>query len=94
MRHDTVLTGWLDGPYKIHTTPDTVATHSLRACWILRQVAKSGEDILIKDTPEQHPPANDDTRVLAVFETFASTNKRKRSLRELAEVCLVATINP
>ena len=61
---------------------------------ILRQVAKSGEDILIKDTPEQHPPANDDTRVLTVFETFASNNKRKRALRDLAEVCQVAAIDP
>ena len=68
-------------------------THSLRACWILRQVAKSGEDILIKDTPEQHPPANDDNRVLTVFKTFASNNKRKRALRDLAEVCQVATID-
>ena len=76
------------------TTIDTVATHSLRACWILRQVAKSGEDILIKDTPEQHPPKNDDTRVLTVFETFASNNKRKRALRDLAEVCQVAAIDP
>ena len=69
-------------------------THSLRACWILRQVAKSGEDILIKDTPEQHPPTTDDTRVLKVFETFASNNKRKRALRDLAEVCQVAAIDP
>ena len=54
-RHGTVLEGWLDGPCKIHTTPDIVATHSLRACWILRQVAKSGEDILIKDDSDGIP---------------------------------------
>ena len=42
----TVLEGWLDGPCKIHATPDNIPTHSLRACWILRKVAKSGEDIL------------------------------------------------
>ena len=93
-RHGTVLEGWLDGPCKIHTTPDTIPTHSLRACWILRQVAKSGEDILIKDTLEQHPPENDDTRVLTVFETFASDNKCKRALRDLAEVCQIVAINP
>ena len=52
------------------------------------------EGVLIKDTPEQHPPANDDNRVLTVFETFASNNKRKRALRDLAEVCQVATIDP
>ena len=79
---------------QIHATTDTVATHSLRACWILRQVAKSGEDILIKDAPEQHPPEQDDPRVLTVFETFASNNKRKRALRELDEVYQIATINP
>ena len=32
MRHGTVLEGWLDGPCKLHTTPDTISTHSLRAC--------------------------------------------------------------
>ena len=94
MLHGTVLEGWLNGPCKIHTAPDTVATHSLRACWILRPVAKSGEDILTKDTPEQYPPANDDNRVLIVFETFASNNKRKRALCDLAEVCQVAAIDP
>ena len=72
-------------------TPDIVLTHSLRACWILRQVAKSGEDLLTKNTAEQHP--NDPT-VLTVFETFASNNRRKRALRGLAEVCQIAAINP
>jgi len=80
----TVLEGWLDRPCKIHTTPDTIPTHSLRACWILRQVAKSGEDILTKNTLEQHPPKDDDLNILTVFETFASNNRHKRALRELA----------
>ena len=93
-RHGTVLEGWLDGPWKIHTTPDTIPTHSLRACWILRQVAKSGEGILTKNTLEQHPPEDDDPKVLTVFETFTSNNKRKRALRGLAEVCQIATVNP
>ena len=31
---------------------------------------------------------------MAVFETFASNNKRKRALRDLAEVCQVAAIDP
>ena len=69
-------------------------TQNLRACWILRQVAKSGEEILTKNTPEQHPPEDDDLRVLTVFETFASNNRRKRVLRNLAEVCQIAAINP
>ena len=48
--HGTVLEGWLSGPCKIHSTEGATPTHSLRACWILRQVAKSGEELL---TPEQ-----------------------------------------
>ena len=88
----TVLEGWLNGPCKIHSTADTIPTHSLRACWVLRQVAKSGEDLLIQNTSE-HLPMDNNT-VLTVFETFASNNRRKRALRSLAEVCHVAAINP
>ena len=57
-------------------------------------MAKSGEDIPIKDGLERHPPGDDNSRVLTVFETFASNNKRKRALRELTEVCQIAAINP
>ena len=68
-------------------------TQNLRACWILRQVAKSGEDILINNMAEHHQVENNNT-VLTVFGTFASNNRRKRVLRSLAEVCHVAAINP
>ena len=68
-------------------------THRLRACWILRQVAKSGEDLLVSHKAEQHL-AKENNKVLTVFETFASNNRRKRAQRNLAEVCHVATINP
>ena len=88
-----VLEGWLNKPCKIHSTADTIPTHSLRACWLLRQVAKSGEDLLISNTAEHHPVENNNT-VLTVFETLASKNRRKRALRDLAEVCQVAAINP
>ena len=57
-------------------------------------MAKSGEDILTKNTPEQHPPEDDDLKVLTVSETFASNNRHKRALLELAEVCQIAAINP
>ena len=87
--HGTVLEGWLNGPCKIHSTESATPTHSLRACWILRQVAKSGEELL---TPEHQP--RDTSTVLTVFETYASNNMRKRTLRSLAEVYQVATINP
>ena len=40
------------------------------------------------------PPEDDDLRVLTVFETFASNNRRKRALRDLANVSQVTTINP
>ena len=87
--HGTVLEGWLNGPCKIHSTEDATPTHSLRACWILRQVAKSGEELL---APENQPSST--STVLTVFETFTSNNMRKRTLRSLSEVYQVATINP
>ena len=86
------MEGWLNGPCKIHSTPDTMPTHGLRACWILRQVAKSGEDLLIQNTTEHHPV--DNNIVLTVFETFTSNNRRKRALHSLTKVCHVAAINP
>ena len=88
----TVLEGWLNGPCKIHSTTDIIPTHNLRACWILRKVAKSGEDLLIPHTTEHHPV--DNNTVLTVSETFASNNRRKRTLRSMAEICHVAATNP
>ena len=65
-----VLDEFLDKPCLIHVTPSTYSTHSLRACWVLRQVAKSGEAILATITPEKYSPERDDSNVLMVFETF------------------------
>ena len=84
---------WLDGPCKLHSTPDTIPTHSLRACWILRQVAKSGEDLLVGHKAEQYPTRGHDT-VLTVFETFASNNRRKQAHQSPTGICHVAKINP
>ena len=92
-RRGTVLEGWLNGPCKIHSTPDTIPTHNLRACWVLQQVAKSGEDLLINNAAELHPTEDNNT-VLTVFETFASNNRHKRALNSLAEVCHIAATNP
>ena len=86
------MEGWLNGPCKIHSTTDATPTHSLRACWMLRQVAKSGEDLLLPKTTEHHP--EDNNTVLTVFETFASNNRRKQTLRGMAEICHIAEINP
>ena len=92
MGQGTVLEGWLNRPCKIHSIADAIPTHILRACWILRQVAKSGDDLLLPNTTEHHPV--DNNTVLTVFETFASNNRRKRTLRSLAEICNIAEINP
>ena len=55
-------------------------------------MASSGEEVLTPEFTEHHP--RDTSTVLTVFETFASNNMRKRTLRSLAEVYQVATINP
>ena len=52
-------------------------------------MAKSGEELL---APENH--SNNTGTVSTVFETFASNNMRKRTIRGLAEVYQVATANP
>ena len=44
--------------------------------------------------PRATPPEDDDLKVLTVFETFASNNRRKRALRDLTEVCQIAATNP
>src|SRR4051812_22085731 len=44
--------------------------------------------------PRATPLEDDDLKVLTVFGTFTSNNKRKRALRDLAEVCRIAAINP
>ena len=90
--YGTVLEGWLNGPCKIHSSGEVTPTHSLRACWILRQVARSGEELLTPESEEHHP--RNASTVSTVFETFASNNRRKRALRSLAEIYHVATVNP
>src|SRR3954471_21075060 len=70
--HGTVLEGWLNGPCKIHSTEGATPTHNLRACWILRRVAKIGVDLLITEATESRP--RDTGMVLTVFETSASNN--------------------
>src|SRR3954462_3236923 len=90
--HGTVLERWLDGPCKIHSAEDAAPTHSLRACWIVRQVAKIGEDLLIPEIKESQP--ENFSTVLTISETFASKNMRKRALRSLTKVHQVATTNP
>ena len=83
---------WRDGladPVKFTVQKGAIPTHSLRACWILRQVAKSGEELL---APENH--SNSTSMASTVFKTFASNNMWKRTIRSLAEVYQVAATNP
>ena len=76
--HRTVLDELLDKPCQINTMLNTEPTHSLRACWVLRQVAKSGEAILTI-TPEKYSSEDDDLNVFKVFKTFSSNNRHRRS---------------
>ena len=94
MGYRTALDELLDKPCQIHTTSSTGPTHSLRACWVFRQVAKSGEAILTSTTPERYSSEDDDFNVYMVFETFSSNNRRKRVLRDLVEVNQVTAMNP
>ena len=57
-------------------------------------MAKRGEAILTNITPERHSSEDADLNVFTIFETFSSNNRRKRALRNLAEVNQVAAINP
>ena len=79
-----VLDELLDKPYQIHAMPSTDPTHSLRACGVLRQVAKSGEAILIAATPEKHSTEDDNLSIFTVFETFSSSNQHRRALHDFA----------
>ena len=55
-------------------------------------MARSGEELLTPESAEHHP--RNASTVSTVFETFASNNARKRTLRNLAEIYHVETINP
>ena len=92
--HRIVLDEWLDKPCQIHATPSTEPTHSLRACWVLRQVAKSGEAILTSTTPEKYSSEDDNFNVFTVFETFSSNNRCKRTLCDLTEISQVSAMSP
>ena len=85
----SVLDELLDTPCQIHATPDNAPNHCLRACWVLRQVAKSGMALLATTTPREN-----DTNVFTVFEMFSSNNRRKRANRELAEVYQISSASP
>ena len=94
MGYRSVLDELLDKLFPIHATPSTNSTNSLCACWVLRQVAKSGEAILAAITLEKYSPERDDFNVLMVFETFSSNNRHKRAPSDLAEVHQVTALSP
>ena len=78
----TVLDELLDKPCPIHSAPfDANPSHRLRTYWVVRQVAKSGENILGLTPPNRRSaPTPHDNNVLTVYETFSSNNQRKRAL--------------
>ena len=55
-------------------------------------MAKSGEDLLLPNTTEHHP--RNTSTVLTVFETFASNERRKRTLRSTSVICHIVETNP
>ena len=75
----TVLDELLDKPCRIHSTLlNANPTHRLRACWVVRQVAKSGENILGLTPPDRRsttPPH--DNNIVTVYEMFSSKIKGK-----------------
>ena len=88
-----VLDKLLDKPCPIHSVLlNTNPTHSLRACWVVRQVAKSGEAILGGSYSDRClvMPLGDDAEIMTIYETYSSKNQRKRALRELAQIHHVA----
>ena len=59
------------------------------------QAAEQGcETGLACRSSSQIPQSTINNTVLIVFETFASNNRRKRTLRSLAKICHVAVLNP
>ena len=85
----TVLDGLLDKPCPIHSVLlNTAPTHSLRTCWVVRQIAKSGEAILEAPPPNRRStsPPEYNAEVLTIYETFPSRNGMKRALKELEQI--------
>jgi hypothetical protein len=92
----TVLDELLDKPCPIHSALlNTNPTHRLRACWVVRQVAKSAEAILRLQPASRRPetPSFGDNNVLTIYETFSSDNLRKKALRELSQVHQVTAVS-
>ena len=96
-RVTSLLDTILDQPCLIHSaSSDKPATHKHRNCWILRQVAKGGLELLdnpgarasrgtnINHDQGQYPSEVKD--VLMIYETHSSRNQRKRALREVYHV--------
>ena len=54
--HGTVLEGWLNGPCKIHSAEGATPTHSLRACWILRQELQKSIKEVSSPSPQPEDP--------------------------------------
>ena len=76
----TTLNGLLDKPCPIHVVLlNSCQTHSLRNCWVVRQVANRGP-ALLTGTPCHAEESSDEGEVMMIYETFTSNNQRKRAL--------------
>ena len=74
----TVLDELLDKPCPIHSVLlNTNPTHSLRACWVVKHVAKGGEDLLDNaESCNKHlASSSDDYEILMIYETHPSRNQ-------------------
>jgi hypothetical protein len=89
----TALDGLLDR-HAVHSVVlNDNPTHSLRACWVVKQVTKSGEAVLSGVRTNKHAAVtlDEDDEILIIYETYSSRNKRKRALRELGQFHHVAS---
>ena len=96
----SALDAILDEPCAIHSVSlNTNPTHRLRACWVVRQVAKGGINLLDNlgaqksrgKTPSWEEQSSDEDEILMIYETHPSRNQRKRALREINHVSHVIT---
>lgn len=82
----TSLDGFLDKPCPIHAILiNSCPTHSLHDSWVLRQVAKGGSALLAGASCHLQLTSEED-KILMIYETFMSNNRRKHASQEINSV--------
>lgn len=75
------MNGFLDEPCLIHAVLiNSYPTHSLRDCWVVRQMDKGGPTLLAGTSCCLDQTSGED-EVLMIYGTFTSNNKREQALR-------------